>query len=288
MAEISKDWVLDFAPETGGSLKSCLYKGREILRTAISPNDPRETSAFPMVPFIGRITEGKFAFDGQNIELAENMPPEPHAIHGRGWQTPWDAMSGQQGEICLVHTYEGHDDWPWAYDAKQRFLALGNTLTLIMALTNQSKTPMPAGLGWHPYFPKSGAQLKADVSAAWGSPEGDIIGDRPCSLTQVTDLRSARAVDTLNLDHCYTVASGETVIEWPERGISLNIASGPGLDFLTVYVPTGEDYFCVEPVSHIPDAVNSKLSSAETGFCVLQPGETLEGQISLSVTLDRS
>ena len=288
MPQLSDDWTLEFAPEMGGSVTLCQFQGVDILRPAVSLDDPRMCSAFPMVPFIGRITNGKFVFEGRTHTLSPNMPPEPHAIHGRGWQTPWEITQTARGQFILEQTYKGADDWPYPYQASQSFAATDETLHITMALKNISSARMPAGLGWHPYFPKAGAQVSAGVSAIWDSAEEDIIGHRPCALKPANDLRDKRCIDTLNLDHCYTATDGRVTLEWPEREMSINISSSKELGFLTVYTPPGENYFCVEPVSHIPDAINSKLAPQLTGFRILQPGETFESHIAISVALGKA
>jgi aldose 1-epimerase len=240
-----------------------------------------------MVPFIGRIGNGRFVFDRVDYRLKPNMPPEPHAIHGRGWQTSWTINHSNNGDIVMEQTYHGSGDWPWSYHARQNFSAEGNTLHVNMALKNLSETQMPAGLGWHPYFPKAGAQLEADTSAIWANVQDGIIGDRPSRLKPENDLRFLRQVDTLNLDSCYTMSRNVARIEWPERCLGISVSSGPTLNYLTVFTPPEENYFCIEPVSHIPDAINNPLSPNDTGFRVLQPGESLKGHTAISVTLGK-
>lgn len=293
MSTLLDDWALTFAAETGGSLTSCSYKGLPILRAAIGSSDPRHMSAFPMVPFIGRINKGKFRFDGRAYELPPNMPPEPHAIHGHGWQSAWtlstelstSSTSVSKPYAQLSHTHNGATGWPWAYEAKQMFSASGSALTVAMQLTNQSAQPMPAGLGWHPYFPKNGALIEADTTHVWTGAEGNIIGDSPRPLTPETDLRVARAVSDLALDHCFSTGSGRVKLTWPARGLSVLMTASSPLRHLTVYTPKAADYFCVEPVSHAPDAVNNTLPLKETGLQVLKAGETLSAKITLNVEL---
>ena len=42
-----------------------------------------------------------------------------------------------------------------------------------------------------------------------------------------------------------------------------------------VYTPPGRGYFCVEPVTHMTDAIN-RMDVAGHGLRVLAPGETLQ------------
>ncbi|CCD01316.1 protein of unknown function (plasmid) [Azospirillum baldaniorum] len=44
--------------------------------------------------------------------------------------------------------------------------------------------------------------------------------------------------------------------------------------------PPGEDYLCVEPVSHMTDAVNHP-EQPDTGLRRLEPGEELSGTMRL-------
>ncbi|MBT8426880.1 MAG: hypothetical protein KJO02_02500, partial [Erythrobacter sp.] len=70
----------------------------------------------------------------------------------------------------------------------------------------------------------------------------------------------------------YTEREGPLTIEWPERGIGLMMVPSDDLAFTTVYVPTGEDFFCVEPVTHMTDAFNRDLP--DSGTRLLEAGES--------------
>lgn len=54
----------------------------------------------------------------------------------------------------------------------------------------------------------------------------------------------------------------------------------PSLDLQTaiVYCPRGENFFCVEPVSHIPNAINS------SGMKLLDAGQAWEVYVKFSVS----
>lgn len=282
------NWQIDFCPEIGGSLTKCSYDGHDILRPAplSAPTNARQTSAFPILPFIGRIENGRFSLAGQPIQLPANLPPEPHAIHGHGWQNPWQIRQQEADKIWLFNSHDGVHGWPWSYEAHQGFTIKGQHLSVELVLTNTANSPMPAGLGWHPYFPKRGATLQAPVSEIWQAPDGDIIGSRPANLSKADDLRYIRDVEDLVLDHCYSTERTGTRLSWPEKKLSIFMTASEPLGHLTVFTPRGETYFCVEPVSQIPNAVNSSLEPDLTGFRTLRPGEKLSAEIMLSVSID--
>ena len=271
---------LDLAPEHGGSVLGFTYKTHDILRPArheIPQNwSAKDFGAFPLVPFCSRITNGRFEGAHHKVQLPANMPPERHAIHGFGWQSAWTITESGPAMAELSHVYGGAV-WPWAYTARQRFELSAQGLALTLSLTNQSDTMMPAGLGWHPYFPRGDAYLKAATTGIWLDRD-----ERSAPAPAHADLNGGRWVKDLDLDAAFEISEPVQSIHWPE--INLTIKSDPVFGKLVVYVPPGRDYFCVEPVTHAPDAVNSTLPREATGLRQLAPGETLSGTIGLLVS----
>ena len=53
------------------------------------------------------------------------------------------------------------------------------------------------------------------------------------------------------------------------------------LDFLVMFAPLNEDFFCVEPVSNVTDAFNMMdRSEAGHGTTVLEAGQSLKSRIT--------
>ncbi|MEM7493773.1 MAG: aldose 1-epimerase [Pseudomonadota bacterium] len=279
-------FALDFTPEFGGSVRAFTASGVNILRPSgdMTPNhwDTRESAAFPMVPFIGRITNGCFRANDKSVQLPANMPPEPHAIHGFGWQRAWTVLDASDTHAVVEHAYN-EVDWPWPYRAQQIFKLTEHGLTVTLFVQNQGETPMPTGLGWHPYFPSHATTLLAPVTQSWTGL--NKLPERT-ELTSQTDLRFARPVQSLNLDTAFDCEQAPISIETDQH--TLTLTSDPIFSKLTVYHPKDTDFFCVEPVSHAPDAINMNLSNEETGLVWLSPGETLQGDISLHVKPHRA
>lgn len=284
--------VLD--PAAGGTVVSFTYRDQPVLRTArAGSGDPRDKAAFPLVPFSGRIDHGRFSLDGQRIDLPANMPPEPHAIHGHGWQSSWRVgdQSTQRARLELVHAAAA---WPWDYQATQTFALQDNQLRLELTLTNNSPQAMPAGLGWHPYFPRDLSEdpqaheirLRAPVRAFWPNSD-DTISLAPTDPDWLQDLKQGADVTKLNLDNAFTVdpsPSQPVSIHWASTGLQVSLAASPNLSHLIVYTPSSEPYFCVEPVSHAPNCLNSPLEPGLTGKQFLEPGATMLAQVILAVS----
>ena len=277
------DMLLELDPCAGGAVSKFKHRDLDVMRPApdrVGPAfDPTQYASFPIVPFVGRIFEAQFGINGSKIDLHANFPPEPHAIHGHGWQDVWK-VEAQSKTAATLHFHHEADAWPWSYDARQSFRLTDNRLTVELAVTNLSDTPMPAGLGWHPYFAREKATLIVPTSHIWGF-DTETGQTARCPIKITDDLSRARIVEDLTLDTSYSLDPGSIEINWPTHGVS--IKSDPVFTHATVFVPADKDFFCAEPITHAPNALNTDLPDDVTGLKWLEPGETLAGKIKLTV-----
>lgn len=238
---------------------------------------PTDSACFPLVPYSNRIRDGRFTFEGRHYQLTANFPPESHSIHGHGWQGRWQAEASDDTSATLVFDFPrpgATDDWPAAYRAEQRFTLSESALTIEIAVTNQGERNMPVGLGLHPYFLRTPAcRLIAETGRLWES-DATMMPTRLVAPPENKDPSKGVEPSKVNLDSCYTDFRGKAEITWPEWQARLSIESDNCLGFLVVFTPPGEDFFCVEPVSAMTDAVNRVNQGVEdSGFRSLHPGE---------------
>lgn len=278
-----QDMCLELDPAAGGSVRALRHRDLDVLRPGPERSGPAfdalELAAFPMVPFVGRIHNAIIKCDDGDIALPANFPPEPNAIHGHGWQDAWTVESTSETTASLLYKHCA-SAWPWDYEARQTFELYADALNLELSVTNTGTNWMPAGLGWHPYFVRKGATLCAPTTSIW-TPDETTGDNVPSPVDHEIDLSVTRAVEDLRLDTTFSVGASVTRLTWPTH--SVEMTSDPIFQHVTVYVPCGEDYFCVEPISHAPNSVNSELDAAITGQKWLEPGETLSGRIVLKI-----
>jgi aldose 1-epimerase len=267
-------WLATVALQ-GGAVASLAKAGRDVLRPAPEgATDPLDFACFPLVPYANRVAGGRFAFAGREVRLPVQPQFAPHALHGEGWLGLWAIL--EQTDTRLVLSFAG-DDWPWAYEARQTLTLSDDGLTIDLVLINRDERPMPAGLGLHPYFPRfPSSWLDASTTGVWTGQ--DIVPDRLAPSNVVADWTDRSLTDATFVDHCFDGWTGPARLS-DDGGTTIVRASA---DRLHVYVPTGETYVCLEPVTHRPDVFN-QASPGEQGFVVLQPGESL----SLSMTVGR-
>ena len=277
-------------PEIGGCI--AFYRadiaGRKIdfLRpagaAALAQRDPRLTGCFPLVPFSNRIRAGKFRFAGREIALPVNAPTGPHAIHGFGFEALWRVATRSESRLAIEHRRDG-GAWPFSYIARQVFELTSAGLTVTMKVGNLGDEPMPLGLGWHPYFPRTPrARLVASVKKMWRNDAETMpieLVDPPAGQRLDKGVR----LEEFAVDNCFTGWGGRALIEWPETKTRLELSADGVFKFLVVFVPQGRDFFCAEPVSNCTDAFNlADQGRTDTGMTVLKPGKTLRAAMRLA------
>lgn len=242
---------------------------------AASNASARYHGAYPLLPFIGRLADGRFSWAGEAYALRPHALVAPHALHGVGWERRWAVASQASNAITLSLDHPGDDVWPFAFRAKQHFALHPWGLALTLTLTNQHHAPAPAQLGWHPYFPSAGAGLATAFKLHWASDERDLPG-KPLPL------RHAHwTVEKTVWDHCFEGAA-QAALTWPGRALRLAWSSTPRSPFrgAVLYLPEAADFFCCEPVTARPNALNATDPHAR-GVVTLAPGESLQLSIAL-------
>jgi len=263
---------LDFDPELGGAILGLSRDGEALLRpTPEGATDVLETACFPLVPYANRIGNGRFTFAGRTAALSRNMAGQAHPLHGDGWRAAWRVEARGDDSAALVFE-PAATEWPWRYRARQTFRVAPDSLTVELAVTNLDTEPGPFGLGLHPYFPHSAAaRLTADTRGLWLASD-DLL---PAEHVAVSPwIAGAPLRSTRLLDHCHTGWGGEARLDLGPGRPSLTLTASPELGWLHLFAPPDQDFFCVEPVSHAPDAVNM-VDPVANGIRVLAPGETL-------------
>lgn len=275
--------VLVLAPECGGSI-AAFYSDqdgtrRDWFRPAATEDllagNSLGVGCFPMAPFCNRLRAGAFRFEGRDFFLPPNLRGERHAIHGLVWQRPWTIEAAGPARVRLRTADDGRF-WPSAFTVHQLFELTPQCLRVTLEVHNEGAQRMPAGLGLHPFLVhRAGAMLRARLGEAWEVDEERLPTGMRASLPQGGWKPEGERIEALELDNCFSGWDGVAQVSWPDAS-SLLIAATPPLRYLSIFVPSGRDYFCLEPVSQVPDWLNAGPANASAaGGALLDPGERL-------------
>ena len=83
-------------------------------------------------------------------------------------------------------------------------------------------------------------------------------------------------------DHVFLGWQGACRLSWPQRQMGLS----SNAEYLVVYSPSDQPWFCVEPVTNLPDGFN-RMTQDPRACRILSAGEThqLELQITYNAEL---
>lgn len=267
------DWRLSVCPELGGCISGLWYQGQPVLRSVseAAPSGVRASSGFVLLPYSNRVGLGQLRWRGLNHQLRPNFAPEPHAIHGVGWQRHWRIASADLSEVCLTLAHSADADWPFAFSAQQRLRLTEEGLSLELSLESQAQHDFPVGLGWHPYFVKPGnSALTFKARGRWSMGADKL----PVELEPSAGLSGS--CDDLAIDHCFE--GWEHLVRLHRDGLGFELAC-QDVDRLVVFTRPELDFIAIEPVSHVNNALQLAadlgVEPADLGVRSLAPGQEM-------------
>lgn len=235
----------------------------------------RPSACYPLVPYSNRLGYRRFRWKGQDYTTEKNFEDNPHSVHGIGWLRPWQEVSHSAVDVTLRYHHAPDAHWPFAFEATQCFTLTPQTLGVQMSITNLAEVAQPVGLGWHPYFPRrERSRLHAEVRDRWESDATQLPVHRVAQSGIDGDIMH------LDFDHCFDGWRGPARIR--DEKFSLQLRSS--LDRLVVYTPHDKPYFCVEPVSHVSNAIHM-ADPLTHGLRNLAPGESFEAEMFVDVAV---
>lgn len=267
-------------PSRGGRIDVARFQGHDLLvpRSDLTAELPLDAGSFPLVPFSNRIRGGAFTHGGQVYDIGANWTGDAHAIHGEGWQQPWLLTSKTPTSLSMQ--MEGTEWWPWSYECEQTIQLTETRLEMSLSLLNTDIFPMPAGLGFHPYFCRTEAtQLTFSASAVW--PPLEETGSGPLPLASVRDFSAGDSLGETMIDHCYEGWEGPALIRQPDGPLDIRIETGASIGDCTLFAPPGRDFFCFEPVSHLTGAFEH-ADKQRSGLVIVEPGQRFD--FSMTIT----
>jgi aldose 1-epimerase len=267
-----------------GAVLAWTWEGRDLLRPAqeesAASGDPLGVACFVMAPWVSRVAENAFRFQGARHALRPQSDPRLAgcAIHGEVWYAHWTlADHGPAHAVLRTRSRQGPLAWPWPYEAEYGIAVTPPGLEMTLSLRNIGVAPFPYALGFHPYFPRHG---EVRLSARTGA-RSVMTADGLATGWEAPGPRwSGEALTYGEEDHCYAHWPGVAVLEYPRAGYRLRIAAD-GCSFLQVYAPK-EDFVCVEPQSAGPGVLNH---GPDFGVRILEPGS--EDRIGVVLTPER-
>lgn len=269
---------VDLLPDLGARLHRLRAFGHDLLRTpddlSAHVRDPFRWGAYVMAPWCNRIAASPVVVEGQRLALLPNFE-DGTAIHGQVHSAPW------QDEAAGTFAVRGGGDaWPWPYECRLGVAAERSVLTIDLALANLAPTPMPAGIGWHPWF-RGPLEVQIDAERAIAS---NIDPDAPIeAVAGPLDLRSLGPMPP-DLDAAWADPGDPAVeLKWPDLGVAATLrAHSEGGLWIVAASPAALEAVAVEPQNHAPYGLARLLRGDAGGMQLLAAGATTRLVIELA------
>jgi aldose 1-epimerase len=274
----------------GGGLRELTDGGLQLIDGYPSGTVPGGRRGGVLLPWPNRLREGRWTWQGEQLQLELAGPTKPTAMHGLvSWQ-PWAVLDRADDAVTVGTVVEPRPGYPFRLATALDYALSPGRLSVTLRVRNAGTEAAPFGAGLHPYL-AVGARADGDIADAelglpartelvvddGGLPTGERrpfdgavgrLGDRALD-TPLTDLdrdpdgwarvrlRSAAAALELAVDAA-----------WPW----LQVFTGDGL-------PQGERRrsVAVEPMTCPPNAL-----ADGTDLVVLDPGADWAGSWTLS------
>ncbi len=245
-----------------------------------------------LIPFPGRIRDGRYTFEGQTYQMDCNDKEGHNAIHGFLRLVPWEIVEQSDREIMFAVLLGAgdHPGYPFSLRSTLAYTLDETGLTCRFAIENTGTSPAPVAAGFHPYFTVGSDHIDPDsLQVSMASilefenmlPTGRVL---PVDGTAY-DFRQARPVGATKFNTCYL-----NPLRDADGLARIRLASPNGNRALTVWMDAAFDYVVLYSGDPLPDSHRRRSLAIEAmtcgsdafnyhewGLVTLQPGKTFAG-----------
>jgi galactose mutarotase-like enzyme len=195
-----------------------------------------------LFPTPGKLVDDKWSFGGHSGSMKQ---------HGFARNQVWRVTEQGAGHavLTLESTTETRAQFPWDFTFDMAFTLAGKTLRLEQKVTNKSATPMPFGVGFHPYFQVAEADKGKTTITTNAKRAFDNVTKKTIDLA-VIDLVQ-KEVDLHLLDH------GSTECSLVHPGGTVTLRGSAEYTHWVVWTLAGRDFVCLEPWTCPGNAINT-------------------------------
>jgi aldose 1-epimerase len=259
----------DVFPAHGGRVGRLRVDGWDLLvreaRTTIG------WGCYLMVPWAGRLRDGRLAWRGETWQLPLTMPP--HAIHGTLLDVPWTVVRGRDGDpSCTLETTLGAP-WPFGGRVEQRVSVEPDRLRSEVRVEAGDRA-MPVIVGWHPWFarrlaPLSGRPAPGEVELTFEAGAMLVVDPPGIPAGPRAPVRPGPWDDT------FVDLARPPVVRWP-GAVELSLHAPEAVAW--VVFTERDEGICVEPQTGAPNGLNGGPLGDPP---VLERGQALDASFEL-------
>ena len=269
----------------GGGLRALTVGGWEVLDGYASGALPHGRRGGVLLPWPNRLRDGRWRWDGADLQLDVTSPEVPTAIHGLVSSLAFSVLDTADGAVTVGAVVEPRSGYPFRLAVALDYVLTGDGLTTTVRVRNDGEDAAPFGVGMHPYL-SVGAESDGDVGQAELTLPArtalDLDGGLPTGRSHPFDGDVGRIGDRAFDDALTDLVrddDGEARVRLRGPAGELELSLDETWPWLQVYtgdtLPPGERRrsVAVEPMTCPPNA----LQSGE-GVVRLDPGDSFSAR----------
>ena len=279
--------------ESGGALRSLTHAGRPLLDGFAEDERSPGGRGQLLMPWPNRIRDGRYTFDGAELQLPLTEPSRHNASHGLARWVAWTLEEHTANSVSLQYRLMAQTGYPWLVDLHVLYDLSANGLTVTQTATNLSPSAAPYACGAHPYLavgPGPVDDWELTLPAATRALSDDRllpVAKEPVEGTAY-DFRVARPLRDTVLNHAFTDLDRDedgratAVLRDPASGAGVALWADEKHRWLLLYtaddVPaTARRSLAIEPMTANADAFRSGED-----LVTLSPGGSPGDELSVS------
>ncbi|MBV9849454.1 MAG: hypothetical protein JO250_07185 [Armatimonadetes bacterium] len=246
-----------------------------------------------LIPFPGRVANGRYTFEGQTYQMPLNDKESPSAIHGFLRTQMWQAKEGAVDDSVIFHTElvpDQHPGYPFALSVAVTYALSDAGLTVSFTIENIGDGPAPVAAGFHPYFTAGSDHIDADTLHlpfdSYLEYDGLLPTGKVLSVDgSPYDFRQPRPIEGTAFNTCFAAPRRDVDglcrirLAAPGDARTRTVWLDSSLDYVVLYSgdPLPESHrrrsLAIEPMTCGSDAFNHP----EWGLVALAPAQALTG-----------
>lgn len=240
----------------------------------------------PLIPWPNRLADGRYDFEGRQLQLALTEPAKRNAIHGLLRWRPWQAAEHSSDRVVMTNRLYPMTGYPFTLDVAIDYQLSSAGLRVQTTATNIGDGPCPYGCGQHPYLsPGEGliddCRLTVPATLRIDTDERQLPAKREPVEGTAYDFRQSSRLGDRQVDYAFTDLVGDADgLAWTRLegtdGRTAALWADASYRFLEIF--TADTLAAdrrrrglgVEPMTCAPNAFNSG-----EGLLVLEPGDSV-------------
>ena len=244
----------------GGRLSQLEFEGIKLLADFDASEYETNYASSILFPFVNRIKDGKYTFEGVHYTLDCNEADKNNALHGLVYDKTFECidkdLTSNHGSITLRYRNNGTSEgFPFKFDIQLTYILSKDDFSLTVKITNTDDKMFPFTVGWHPYF----STENLDRSTVNFESKTKYVFDKQQIISGMTalDVEMPYSLKDARLDDGYPLKNNVITFITPQYLFYLK--SNSKENYLQLYTPNIPNVIAIEPMTGAADSFNNGI-----------------------------